>query len=634
MAEKVLLCVGCDRYDHLSPLFSAELDAERILQEFTKNSLSLINHQNTALLLSPNTNELRAKLESIQDRHPNIDSLTVFFAGHGGISNGSYYLCLKDTRQDRLATTGIALSHFFEFLNEVKAAHCNLIIDACQAGGITSDIGTLLKPDIIGKAKSCGVSIFASSASDQYASEDSTGGYGTTAILKVLRGEIDTNSRAPFLDLLDIGRAASLHVAESTSGTQLPSIWGMNLYGPIPLYKNPYATELETSSFKKITGLSPTSTAGILISENSENLFSLAFLPEADLTSEKIFEVLSTHTNRIKEIPGAAAALISGVWSSLENKCRNHTNSFSFLQFTATCISLLLESAKHDHSSSTLIKALSENLCAEVEILIRNLIEALRAEPRTLCRHGIPDLFYLPQRISRILGWSSAALYISEQYKLENSNLNKLFTEISRQILDEYAASSAGMSECETPFWTVFLASSLKIGNKEFCEQIIGSLYTALVENHGALARTNLKSKSILSYLKARDTRDTQTLAELSGRPSEALAFTLLSGKILGLEDIIDIHLERLDHSNLNIFIPEEYSEFSSPCIQKGRNHVFQIGHGLWRTDNLIERWHSSCAPQIQKDKSLDIAAIRVGAVCCSLVFPNRVPWFILKEYL
>lgn len=633
MTEKILLSIGCDKYEYLSPLFSAELDAAKILQELT-TSQSLINGQNSTLLLSPSTNQLRAKLEFIQDHYSTIESLTIFFAGHGGVSNGSYYLCLKDTKQDRLATTGLALSHLFEFLNEIKAAHCNLIIDACQAGGIISDLGALLKPDIIGKAKSCGVSIFVSSASDQYASENSTGGYGTTAILKVLSGEIDTKSRAPFLDLLDIGRAASHHVSVSTSGAQNPSLWGMNLYGPMPLYTNPHSTEPQTSSFRAITGLPPTSAAGILISENSASLFKLIFLPETELNPEKIFETLSSHIDRIKGIPGAAAALVSGVWRSLEGKFRDHTNSFSLLQLTATCISLLLKPAKFDENASSLIEFFSEKLCDEATVILENLKDMLNADPRMLCRHGIPDLFYLSQRISRILGWSSAALYILEQYDLKKPKFENLFNEISENILENYAASAAGMSESEIPFWTVFLAACLKTGKRNLCEQITGSLYNSIIETKGSLAKTNLQADSVLTYLKARDLYDFQSLAELSARPSEALAFSLLAGEILKLQEIIDIDLEHLDHSSLNLFIPDDHSDFSLPCIRNGRNHVFQIGHALWKTEDLVERWNSSCKPQIQKDQSLSITAIRVGAVCSSLTFPNRVPWFILLEHL
>ncbi|MNJ62852.1 hypothetical protein D3C77_587070 [compost metagenome] len=89
---------------------------------------------------------------------------------------------------------------------------------------MVSNLGILLKPEVIGKAKTFGVSFFVSSAADQYAGETSRGGYGTLALLKVLDGEIDTGSRARMLDLLDIGRPAAQYVAEQTQGGQMPSV--------------------------------------------------------------------------------------------------------------------------------------------------------------------------------------------------------------------------------------------------------------------------------------------------------------------------------------------------------------------------------------------------------------------------
>lgn len=111
------MSVGCDKYQHLTALNGAEKDAEQMLSALTSSHLSLIEKCDSTLLLSPTRIEFQEALGELQDRHQEIDSLTVFFAGHGGVANGSYYLCLSDTRADRMATTGLALSHIFEFIN-------------------------------------------------------------------------------------------------------------------------------------------------------------------------------------------------------------------------------------------------------------------------------------------------------------------------------------------------------------------------------------------------------------------------------------------------------------------------------------------------------------------------------------
>ncbi len=634
MSQRVLLSIGCNEYQTLSKLPGAEVDAIKIHSELTTGQLSCIKAENSFLILSPSLMEIRSTLEELQNRFEEIESLTIFFAGHGGIVNGTYYLCLCDTRNDRMSTTGFALSHIFEFINEIKAAHCNLIIDACEAGGMVSDIGTLLKPEIIGKAKSCGVSIFVSSASDQMASEDNAGGWGTTAILRVLRGEIDTGSRTPFLDLLDIGRAAAQYVGVTSGGEQLPSVWGMNLYGPMPIFGNPYAADITSNSLLQITGISPTSAAGIIIGNRSSELLGLMFAPPSELTPKKLYDKIFQSIELLEEMPGAAATFVESLWRSLGESSKKNQNTFGHIELTATCISLLLSSAKYDAASANCIRVLAEDIFIEVHTALSRIVESLKSNPKSLCRHGIPDLFYLPQRVSRILGWIGVALYIAKEYGLDVSGIMSFEVEISHCIAEHYAASSVGMSESEIPFLAAYMLTAVERGNTEICEQLISALYNALLENGGALARPDLPASSVLGYLRARANIDLKALRDFSSHPSESLAFVLLMGEVFSLQDVIDFDLELLDHSHLNIFIPNNHSQFALPCIENGLNHVFQVGHGIWEVKDLLARWHVSCAPQLSMDVSLKISEVKLGALCSALIFPNRTPWFLLGDVI
>lgn len=367
MSARVLLSIGCDDYQHMQKLGGAEVDASSIHKELTSGELSCIRPEDAYLLKSPTKDQLGGALLNLQDQYGEIESFTIFFAGHGGEANDSYFLCLSDSRADRLSTTGFALSHLFEYLNELKAAHCNVIIDACNAGGMVSNLNILLKPEMMGKAKTFGVSFFVSSASDQYASENNHGGFGTVAILKVLRGEIDTGSRAPYLDLVDIGRPAAEHVTDITAGKQMPSVWGVNLYGHMPLFGNPHASETPTSSLLAITGILPSSPAGRAISDHAAALYTLMFAPEHELSPEKLFPVLSRFVQRLDTIPGAAGIFIEGIWRSLEKSARRQANSFAHIELSATCISLLLASSQRDENSAICIAGLAHEVVDECE---------------------------------------------------------------------------------------------------------------------------------------------------------------------------------------------------------------------------------------------------------------------------
>ncbi|MBP1143193.1 hypothetical protein JOE33_000116 [Pseudomonas sp. PvP027] len=630
--SKVLLCIGCDDYQSLDKLSGAERDALAIHTALSTGPLSNIKPADAYLLDSPARHQLDATLLDIQDRYDEIESFTLFFAGHGGEANESYFLCLSDTRADRLSTTGFALSRLFEFFNELKAAHCNVIIDACNAGGMVSNLGILLKPEVIGKAKTFGVSFFVSSAADQYAGETSRGGYGTLALLKVLDGEIDTGSRARMLDLVDIGRPAAQYVAEQTQGGQMPSVWGVNLYGHMPLFGNPHATDNPTSSLLGLTGISPASLGGQAISSQSAELYALMFAPEHELTPEKLFPVLTKFVDRLADIPNSVAPFIGGIWQSLEKSTGRHANSFSRVELSATCIALLLGTSHKYSTSRDGIEGLAHEIVGEVEHLLRDIVQGLQENPSSLCRHGIPDLFYLPQRISRILGWAGAAVHLARELGISNAPLREALEQLSVFLMEHYASVCAGMSEDEAPYWAAFLTAIKTDDLNGLGELVVSTLINALVEHEGRLARPLLPGKDAYAYLKARADKDSAALKPLCNSPSETLSLVFLMSGRHSLEEELDYNLTSLDHARLNIFIPQSYLEFSQPFVPNGINHVFQIGHKVWTVADVAERWKTACIPQMENDTSLRHATTRIGALCASLIFPDRVPWFLLRD--
>ncbi len=629
---KVLLSIGCDDYQHLNKLTGAERDAFSIHTALSTGLLSSIKPADSYLLNSPTRHHLDAMLLDIQDRYDEVESFTLFFAGHGGEANDSYFLCLSDTRVDRLSTTGFALSRLFEYFNELKAAHCNVIIDACNAGGMVSNLGILLKPEVIGKAKTFGVSFFVSSAADQYAGETSAGGYGTLALLKVLGGQIDTGSRAKMLDLVDIGRPAAQYVAEQTQGSQMPSVWGVNLYGHIPLFGNPHASENPTSSLLGLTGILPTSPAGQAISCHSAELYTFMFAPEHELTPDKLFPVLTKFVDRLADIPSSVGVFIGGVWQFLEKSTEHHANSFSRVELSATCVALLLQSSQKDSTARDCIEGLAHEIVREVEHLLYGIVDKLREHPSSLCRHGIPDLFYLPQRISRILGWTGAAIHLARELGISEARLREALEHLSVFLLEYYACTCAGMSEDEAPYWATFLSAIKTDDLNGLGELIVSTLINALVEHEGRLARPLLPAADVYAYLKARADKDSTALKPLSNSPSETLALVLLISGRHSLEEELDYNLASLDHAYLNIFIPQSYLEFSQPFVPNGINHMFQIGHKVWTVADVAERWAEVCKPQMDEDLSLRDSITRIGAICASLIFPNRVPWFLLIE--
>ncbi|WP_262371420.1 caspase family protein [Pseudomonas synxantha] len=497
---------------------------------------------------------------------------------------------------------------------------------------MVSNLGILLKPEVIGKAKTFGVSFFVSSTADQYAGETDRGGYGTLALLKVLHGQIDTGSRARMLDLLDIGRPAAHYVSEQTRGVQMPSVWGVNLYGHMPLFGNPHATDNPTSSLLGITGIPPASPAGQAISCHSSEPYKLMFATEHELTAESLFLVLSKFVDRLVDIPDAVGVFIGGVWQSLEKGTRRHSNSFARVELSATCIALLLQSSQKDSASRDCIMGLAHEIVVEIEHLLSQIVTGLRENPCSLSRHGIPDLFYLPQRISRILGWAGAALHLARELGLSDAAMRATLEEMSGHLTEHYANVCAGMSEDEAPFWAAFLTAINTDELNGLGELVVSTLINVLIEHDARLARPLLSAEDVFDYLKARADKDLAALKSLSSSPSETLALALLICERHSLRDELDNNLARLDHAHFNIFIPQSYLEFSQPFVRNGINHVFQIGHSVWTVEDVVQRWEATCRPQLVRDTSLRNPATRIGALCASLIFPDRLPWFLLSD--
>jgi hypothetical protein len=100
----IALCIGCDEYEALKTLHGAENDAKRIY-DFLKSTV-LYGAEGTRLMLSPTLREVR---EVIGD-HLTQDSLGIvsfYFAGHGGIKAGTFYLCLRDSNPAKLSTSAL-----------------------------------------------------------------------------------------------------------------------------------------------------------------------------------------------------------------------------------------------------------------------------------------------------------------------------------------------------------------------------------------------------------------------------------------------------------------------------------------------------------------------------------------------
>ena len=199
-----LLCIGCDTYDSLPSLAVAEKDAKAVFDLLSPKKGG--DEQTISrLLLSPSLVLVQQALNAVFAPDKDVDAFTFFFAGHGAVRSGSFYLCVRDSAPDRLSTSAFPMIHLFSVVNELRPRQVNIIVDACQAGGSSFDLNQLTKSEVIGSSEASSISFLGACSSDQFAREGPEGGVLTREFTKCLTGELEVQTKTPFLDLVEIG---------------------------------------------------------------------------------------------------------------------------------------------------------------------------------------------------------------------------------------------------------------------------------------------------------------------------------------------------------------------------------------------------------------------------------------------
>jgi len=626
--DRLLIAIGCNDYDYLQPLRGAENDARRIYATLLDPSIGFYGQYGSRLLLSPTSEEVIHVLRSALSNR-RINTLTIFFAGHGIVTHGSYYLCLKNSDPKMFSTTAMPLSLLFSILNEVEAAQCNIIFDACQAGGIVSDVGTLIKAELIGKAATPSISILAMSASDQFSGETSEGGIGTIQLLRCLTGDRVVQTQRPYLNLVEVGYAVS--EALSNSG-QTPIVYGLNLYGQPQFSRNPHGGDQVLSSLRQLTNIEIHSASGSILRTNADALWRLYFQNPEDLTPNNLRDALYPVISKLSEYD--AATFVHGVALNFAVRSRASPNSFAVIEVLGACISLLLHLARENGPGDAVIKELAQELRREIEDESEALLFALTEDPLILAHNGLADLFYLPIRISKILGWVACGIFIDKQLGSFCECSDTVAEKLCKTLLCHYQGSLVAISDEQTPYILTYLQVALSCGWTVEGEKVLSHLFNDFHQSKGYVASPGMEGGRIPEFIRGRLRFDPPCGNELTAYPSEMLALLLIMARRYNIECMVDPYLVDIDHLYFNIFLPDDHKKYAEPSIEGGRNHSFEIGQGIWTVDDFNRRWELHCVPQLLSDVNLKTVSVKIGALCSSLIFPNRSPWFLLLPNL
>ena len=629
---KILVAIGCDNYsnEELQDLSGAENDATAVFDCLVNKENSLYDKNHSILLKSSSYQETRTALQrAIFDTSGDLE-FCLFFAGHGGVKDGAYFLCVNDTSVDRLTVSAISITELFMWINEAKVRVTSIVIDACQAGGIAYDVATFLKPGEIGHLGSPSISVLAAAAADQEAREINGQGIATSALLKCLSGEVVVQTDRPSLSLIEVGHS----VAElmSDENQQAPVNWGLNLFGRSVFCRNPCFNEPKTPVIGLPDGLSSSVDDEPIIRQYTNKVWELYLSSSKDFDAISFLRLTQSLLNELPEKSTSAPIIVDALANTFRHLVAESSDPFEEIELLGSCIASLLRYADGDDVVTSIIIEFANQLLNSIHSASQSVLKAIEENQFSLLSEhsGLADLYYLPIRILKILGWIGAGQYIANILGEESPEELQAKQQLVRAILEKYTCSIVAVSDEQTCNLIVFLSMAKNMGLSDEAEQLFGLLCNSFLDHSGLISSAQLSGSDAYRFINGRANKEKLNMEELISSPTELLSALMLASKMLELEDVVDDFVEDLDHFSANLFIPDSYTSFADERIDNGVNYTFTIGHGVWCVEDFIKTW-MVVRDQLDNDPSIKLPATKIAAICAALIQPDRTPWFVCQ---
>jgi len=241
-----------------------------------------------------------------------------------------------------------------------------------------------------------------------------------------------------------------------------------------------------------------------------------------------------------------------------------------------------------------------------------------------LARGGLAELYYLPERIAKLLGWASAGRLLIDTPEL-SLRASEAFIKLLRFVLKHYSTSLVVMSDAQAPFWATAISQAISLGALDEAEELAGLLFNSLLSSGGMVARDDLAPERVLEFLTAKQTREVDNEIEILARPVAITTVLLLSARRLGLVDAFDPGLWMLDGESFAAYVNPNVTEWGAAMMRSGKYAVWHIGLDFFRTDDILGSW-----PDIETVAPSD-PVLAAGLVIASLVYPDRVAWHLIR---
>jgi hypothetical protein len=615
----VLFCIGCDQYEFIAPLKGAECDAREMFAAL--NYQGYYDATKSRLLLSPTAGELTAALAECF-RNGRAGIFTFFFAGHSGSKNGAFFMALRDSETDALSTTAFPTSRLFEMINEFQPGQVNIILDGCESGSSSSNIHTLLGSEHVGSIRASSISFLGACAAGQYAGESSEGGLLTRNILRVLRGQGGLLLTKQCIELTDIAAHVS-EIVSKESPSQRPTWWGLNLFGRGGLALNPIVHIESPLPSLSLTTIATDSPLAYRLTELSGELWDEYRLVNRDFDASRLNHLLC----RILSAPEASSddrlAVILGLTKSFSSVAEAEGEMFAQLLCSAACLTPLLPWIDDQAVRAAVRRHLEAEFNATNDLLAKLSVEMRAEDGRLLSPNGfLSDIYYLPLRVTRLLGLLGALALINRMFAIESEATLLFYKEMVTMIITKHSKLLVALDDEQAAPLYVFLKAAQQFGWMNEGREIVQSFYVDAANRSGQFNRVNSGGREAFNYVLATTDSKLAPSRVAMANPSSLLAVILLGGVWFECDE--DWDLRAFDRRHLGLFFPDDFRHFSELSISSGYTHTWHIGFGIWKTREIMTAFREILSSR-GRDAELPPEAHAL-CILMALLFPNRVP--------
>ncbi|WP_161633543.1 caspase family protein [Mesorhizobium erdmanii] len=616
---RVAICIGCNSYQFIGNLASAETDATRIFHVLTNPDIGKYDPLHSRLLLSPTLAQVRSALDDLlYSSKIKIVDVTIFFAGHGGVFLDTFYLALADTDVSKIALTGLSFADLAKIVVAAQPLQANFVLDACHSGGLGFDLHSILTQSLTGTAQNTGFSALAAAAANEAAFENSNGGVFTGNLLAILQGSEIVQRSKPYLDLAEIGSV--IRVSEGRADQQTVSVWVLNLQGPNRFCLNQhyegspsrYPDHAAESLGKRLN----------IGSANISALKRIALEIPDEVDAMKIAGLIERVTS---ELPlGSVPDFLGGLAEGFAEAARNSSDPFAEQRVLSLIAGQLVRIVNVVPSAQIYIAQITRRILEVDRAALRLVLEKLdQHEFGLLSREGLPELFYLPPRISALLG-QIGALSVATEDEAELEFLERLTT----LLLKIYGNSVLTVSEEQAAPLAVFLSAAHLRGWQDIHEEVICRLFADLVANHGLVAHHDLGGQDALAVLRRRYQPLRNPDRRLFQQPSDLATVIVAFAALTGLDDVVDSQMILVDHLALNFFEPQDVHQLGETGPLEGINRGYAIGNGIWTCADFRREWRDGLGEKFLSPSKENFYATLWSA----LALEDRVPWFVVAS--